>query len=592
MAIQTKTISGVASKQHHKFSLIVEELSTDTTANTSTISWSFILEPVQNDWDWMGYYNNQVNYTVKVNGATVTGSIPAYDGRSRVVLATRSNVVVNHDKDGRKDIDLSFAVVCTLNDPWLPGDVSVSGGMSLTYIPRAATITFAPDFTDTDDSVTITFNNLAGSIVERIEACIKNEDGTAEIIAYEDVPDLNSGSFTYVLTEARINALLDAAAANTSKIRFMIRTTIEGETYIDSVVRNFTITDAMPTLNPTVKDVQFSTIYLTGNEKVMIPKYSIIEYAFNATAKKRATITSYSVVCGSKKGNTATGEISKPDNNLFIFTITDSRGNTVSDSIEMEYIPYVELTITQKASIELVDETEARINVTLTGNYYDGSFGAVDNDIGFKYRYKENNGEYTDWFDLEGTPTIRDNTYTFNSSIDGLDYLKTYTVQCRVWDMPDIRISDEYTLNLIPVFYWGKNEFTFNVPVKIQGNTINDFVIETGSEAMGSNGTWYWCKWKSGLVECWGKRNFGNVGFSTAYGSLYRSETFTQSLPYIFSEAPEYISIEPMSGSGGTWVLRGLDTNASKNVTGGFALCRPNNTTLSQVYLGFYVRGK
>jgi hypothetical protein len=82
------------------------------------------------------------------------------------------------------------------------------------------------------------------------------------------------------------------------------------------------------------------------------------------------------------------------------------------------------------------------------------------------------------------------------------------------------------------------------------------------------------------------------MGFSTAYGGLYRSETFTQSLPYIFEQQPEYISIEPMSGSGGTWVLRGLDDDISASSTGGFALCRPNTTALQQVYLGFHAIGR
>ena len=153
--------------------------------------------------------------------------------------------------------------------------------MELTYIPRAATIDEAPNFTDTENP---TIKYIAGNVVERLEACIKNEEGTLELVPYKDITDISSGTYTYLLTEANINALLDAATANTIKVRFMIRSTIDGEKYVDSAVRDFTVTDAMPTLKPTVKDVQFATTYLTGNENVMIPKYSIIEYAFNAAA--------------------------------------------------------------------------------------------------------------------------------------------------------------------------------------------------------------------------------------------------------------------------------------------------------------------
>jgi hypothetical protein len=70
-------------------------------------------------------------------------------------------------------------------------------------------------------------------------------------------------------------------------------------------------------------------------------------------------------------------------------------------------------------------------------------------------------------------------------------------------------------------------EVNFAKGFNIDGYTIGDFVIEAGSESMGSNGTWHWRKWASGKAECYGCRNFGNMAVNTTWGNLYRSEILT-----------------------------------------------------------------
>ena len=52
MAIQTKKITAAGANGHHRFTLTVTEESVNAAANTSLVSWEFIITPIGNGWDW------------------------------------------------------------------------------------------------------------------------------------------------------------------------------------------------------------------------------------------------------------------------------------------------------------------------------------------------------------------------------------------------------------------------------------------------------------------------------------------------------------------------------------------------------------
>lgn len=121
---------------------------------------------------------------------------------------------------------------------------------------------------------------------------------------------------------------------------------------------------------------------------------------------------------------------------------------------------------------------------------------------------------------------------------------------------------------------------------------LNDFVIASGTEAMGSNGTWYWRKWASGKAECWGCRNFGNMAISTAYGSLYRSAIFNQNLPSdLFSTTPDVINIQFINGGNGCLIAKWNDVAPSAVVSGSFVVINAVSGNVTPTNIGFYVAG-
>ena len=133
------SISSNGSNGHHKFTLTVTENSTSTANNTSSMSFSFVISPVQTSWNWELWGAN-ITYTVTINGTNYTGSIANYDGYSSVTLKSGS-FTVTHNADGNKSISYSFKVTDTSGQSYTCGNASASGSMALSGIPRYLSIT-------------------------------------------------------------------------------------------------------------------------------------------------------------------------------------------------------------------------------------------------------------------------------------------------------------------------------------------------------------------------------------------------------------------------------------------------------------------
>lgn len=133
------SLSANGSKGHHKFTLTVTENSTSTANNTSSVSFSFVLSPIQTTWNWE-QWGAYISYTVTINGTQYTGAIPNYDGYSTVTLRS-DTLSIAHNADGSKSISYSFSVTDTSGQSYTCGNASASGTMALSNIPRYANIT-------------------------------------------------------------------------------------------------------------------------------------------------------------------------------------------------------------------------------------------------------------------------------------------------------------------------------------------------------------------------------------------------------------------------------------------------------------------
>lgn len=663
------------------------------------------------------YYTGNYNGTEveeKTLSATSTGILPSYISTNRGLIPTTATSFTDEENP-------SFTY-------------SIPSGQKFAYYPNSK----YDDFLRTD---TVTSIYVALSL-----------DGETPDIEYREIP-INGTNYTFYLTEAEREVLRQKAqGSSTVPIYYITKTAREyykkvsssniidlSQEFTHTTERNFTVIGCNPQLNPTVKDIKEETLALTGDENTFIRYESMAEYAINAVASKHATIVDQSVQCGSKIiSNLPYGVIQDVESGTFIFSVTDSRAMGAVSSVFKNFIEYVKPTCYQNLEIELSGETGANIRLTTSGSYYNGSFGVADNTLLLEMRYQEGNNAMGEWTTLTGTPTFNGTTYELETLLEGFDYSKTYTFQCRATDKLNYVISSQYKITLKPIFDWNNEDFNFNVPINMNGKTVlrhnetanntvlsasgghvyirpggtddtegeimikpdgtthftanvevgntlvlaedngaliagtgeeicikgnvnddtsketiiapngdievngavnfegnvevngtttfndkvtfssdtvlneyidfsafGDYIVETGTESMGSNGTWYWTKWASGKAECWGCRNFGKMSVSTAKGNVYRSgDSFDQSFPSgLFIATPDFINLYPRSfgdaySYGQIWIVpwrKSVSSSwtypTSKSYVQ-FAVMAPSSFTSTESYVSFHAIGR
>ena len=286
--------------------------------------------------------------------------------------------------------------------------------------------------------------------------------------------------------------------------------------------------DCKPTLAPTVIDNGSVSTKLTGDgNNIVIKGYNSMKYTIGATAKNGATIKSQKVTCGSKSSTEASGTLSHVESNKFVFTATDTRGFSSSTTITKKtLINFVKLTCALNAKAELATDSNGNSTTTLTikasGNWFNGSFGAVTNTLTVQYRYKTNSGSYGSWTSI--TPTKSGNTYTATKTITGLGYKNSYTVEVRAYDelhnqgsTGGIITPSAKTVKAQPLFDWGENDFNFNVNV-VMDNTTRIY----GKKADGS-------AWVQALEPCNANNNL-TLGFGGYDASLGNTNVYGNSV--------------------------------------------------------------
>ena len=448
--------------------------------NQSTITWTLKGAGKASS----GYYK-AAPFEVYIDGEQVYSSSARINLYEDTLVASGTKVIT-HNTDGTR----SFAASVKGAIYSAGINCSADGTFTLDNIPRAATITYAPIFNDTD-APTINLYNPAGYY--SAIAVYMSLDGTANTIIYPyTVIDSGSQSFQFWLSdEARNTIYSNCATANSRDIYFHICTAI-GEFYSDIPYKTtVNIVGAFPTLAPVVRDVGSISSTLTGNANYFINSYNVAECNSMVQAYKGAWISSQTISCGDKIVYDGYGVLDYITSPHITFSATDSRGNTVTQTVTVNWIDYTPLTC--NLAIENPD-TNGNARYWISGNYWSGNFGAVGNNLEFYYRIKETNGSYGEWQYLGGAEyaNAENRSYWFEGTISGLDYRKSYTVQAVANDTihkyPDSSIyTNEIVIKSIPVFDWSETDFNFNVPVTAPKFNVPQKVIWSGALYLGEN---------------------------------------------------------------------------------------------------------
>lgn len=414
----------------YRLYLTVTENSTDIATNTSNVSIVVTCQAINNSYGNYGYQNPT---TIYIDGNAVASNSPYTDYRNMAVNTLCSwQGNITHNNDGNKTINVSASFSSTSSS--LSGG-SVSGSVTLTYIPREAKITRADNFND-EQNPYMEFTNPGGfTINARLEF-----GGTS--IQRSNIA--NTGNYTFQLTTEERNLLRSKTPNNNSlTVRFVIATYINSSTenYWNWHDRIMTIVNANPIFsNFTFEDINTTTLALTGDSSVNINGYSNIKATISnenkAEALKYATMSKYRFVIDNQStdivyadSESVYGTINNATSGIYNMYAIDSRGNTtLVTKAATNVINYQPITFNSLNCNVVRDQNGAGTNAILTieGNIWNDNFGQVTNTIqNVMYEFKKTNSSTWITGTTSITPSVAsDGTFTFSGQVgsDNQDY--------------------------------------------------------------------------------------------------------------------------------------------------------------------------
>ncbi len=260
---------------------------------------------------------------------------------------------------------------------------------------------------------------------------------------------LSNGSNTITLTAAQRSTVLAAMSSLKSFTGTFTLTTYSGSTQIGTASSKTatvqtTSANSAPTFTAfTFEDSNTTAVGVTGNNQILIQNISTLKLTLTAaTAKNGATISSYSVVAGSKTASGTTTAITVgtlPDKGTVpvIVTAIDSRGYTTAVTVNITVLEYEGINITEY-SMRRVNEVEDTTQVTIGGDITPVTIGGVNKNslryLYYRYR-KTSDSDYGGYVNITSSTEYDDSGFNFESdewlSLDA-DY--SYYVQFLVTD--------------------------------------------------------------------------------------------------------------------------------------------------------------
>nr|DAU45070.1 MAG TPA: protein of unknown function DUF859 [Bacteriophage sp.] len=295
----------------------IDEISTDISANTSTVNWQLTVSR----YTYYHTLNKQGDSTLSLtlDGQNVHSSNPVWEVWDGEVTLASGSTTISHNSDGRKTLPFS----CTFNpNNGLHGTITVSGNLGLTAIPRSSSVSVSTGVIGS--AVTITINRQSSSFKHTVRYAWAGKSGTIAtnvdtsttwsipIDFANDIPNSSSGTGTI---------FVDTYSGNT-------KTGTQSTTLTASVPAN---------VKPTFTGVSLSD--LNGAAQNLIPSgntfiqvISNIKVAFNgAVGSYGSSITGYYAEIVGKNQSTSSnggslGIMNYHGTIKIIASVSDSRG--------------------------------------------------------------------------------------------------------------------------------------------------------------------------------------------------------------------------------------------------------------------------
>lgn len=369
---------------------------------------------------------------------------------------------IAHNTDGSRSVKLELEMRGYGENNYLSFRVATTKEIPLTHIPRASTAGASDANIGAISTVSVIRRSAAyyHSIAYRFGALSGYLNADGSVSAQET--KMSQTSIPFLVPE---NFYAQIPDSPTGICVLTVRTYSGNNRIGEDQTTKFVVTAAKelcaPQLSGSVTDTNAKTVALTGNSNILVRYASNAQCTLTATAKNSASIASKQIAGVKISENSLRLDAVQTD--TIVFSCTDTRGYSASSAVRKTIVPYIHLSAGLSAGRK--DPTSGRGWLTVTGNWFHGSFGAADNTLAVSYTV---NG---------GAPVtvqaVTDgNTYKVETEVTGLDYQKSHTITVTVTDRLETVSKSVSVGKGIPVFDWSEEDFQFHVPVSLGGNRL------------------------------------------------------------------------------------------------------------------------
>lgn len=447
-------------------SLKLTETSYDSLANTSQVK---VVWKSQQTGESHNDNKKTAKYWITANGVTT-----AYTVSYTLPAQTTKTILSKTFTIPRADDGTGSVTVKTWMDTGISvGEVELSKTLTLTPIARASTLGAADAFIESTAIVIVNRKS------EQYSHSIAFSFGT--LSGYLDA-DGNISDAEVIHTATNIPFKLPAEFYNQIPDAPSGVCTLTCKTYYESQqigqdqTATFTATAKPALCGPVVSgevvDVNPNTLALTGSADTLIRYCSTAKCTIAAQARNGAALVSRKI---NGVETESLLEIPNVEIGSFSFYAEDSRGYSSTVPVAKELLPYIPVTV--NAAIARTDPTSGNAKLTAKGLFYAGNFGVAENTLSLTYSV--NGGE-----EVEIPVTLTGTGYTAEATVDGLDYAASHSILIVARDALTNATQTVLVKPGIPVFDWGRDDFSFNVPVYYIGALLEDLFLQKSGDTM------------------------------------------------------------------------------------------------------------
>lgn len=366
---------------------------------------------------YYAYVGSSGNYSgggtsspVYINGQHI-GSFSNISAHSNTLIGYL-DVIVPHNAEGKA----TASYTASADTSWNLGDANISGSFTLPTIPRADSI-IGPTSGTIGKQVTIITTNNSSTFTHTLRYKFGTLQGTIVSGA--------GNSYTWTIPKDFYTQIPNAK----SGVGALWCDTYSGGTLVGSTFISFTAyadeADAKPTVSFSYT-TDIITQSITGYVDGVIKGVTDINYTITGTAKYSSTISKYYLSKNSSllQETNSKGTITDADSDTYYVAVKDSRGYTSNIStINFEhYVDYIPLSVTN-ISVTRENELSGKAYLSLTGNYFNGSFGATNNTLTVQLRYKEKGTSvWKTTSDITEEAVILNNTFSITDLLIGENF--------------------------------------------------------------------------------------------------------------------------------------------------------------------------